>query len=160
VPICSSKPCLVRANGVAITPALLHRMSSRECCAVNAAAKARTESRSERSSAMDSACAPGTPARMRARASAVFPALRQASTTRAPWRASSSAVKNPRPQLAPVTTATLPPRSGICAAVHCGMGIPVAAVGRSYAPKLILASRLVRESALDSASSSSMMPAL
>ena len=39
-------------------------------------------------------------------------------TTAAPCRASSIAVCSPSPTFAPVTTAVVPVRSGICAGVH------------------------------------------
>ena len=64
----------------------------------------------------------GTSPRTRWRASLPRPSSRQAMTTWAPWRASAVAVSNPSPLLAPVTTAVLPPRSGMSFAVHLPIG--------------------------------------
>ena len=98
VPICSSKPSLVRRNGVAITPALLTSTAiSRP------AANSRTEARSAKSRRSTSVL-PGIPAAARS----PLPMSRQASTTCAPARASSVAVTAPNPLFAPVTTIVRP----------------------------------------------------
>lgn len=73
---------------------------------------------------MNAACAPGTSARSRITAARPRAALRQASTTEAPRRASSRAVTYPIPLLAPVTTALRPLWSGMCAAFQPGMAAP------------------------------------
>ena len=99
VPTCSSKPSLVRRNGVAITPALL---TSTAICPVPAA-NSPTEARSARSRRRTSAL-PGIPAAARS----PLAVSRQATTTCAPARASSVAVTAPNPLFAPVTTIVRP----------------------------------------------------
>src|SRR5881409_3479699 len=110
VPICNSKPSFVRVSGVAMTPALLIRMSRSPC---QESASSRTDARSARSRRRTSTV-PGMPAAARS----PLAVSRTASVTRAPARASSRAAMRPIPLLAPVTTTVRPSRLGRSAAVH------------------------------------------
>src|SRR3954452_10096260 len=110
VPICSSKPSLVRVSGVAMTPALLTRTSSSPS---QPSANARTEARSARSSGRTSTA----PVISRAAASPLA-VSRTASVTRAIARASSVLASLPITLFAPVTTNVRPSRDGRSAAVH------------------------------------------
>ena len=103
-----SKPCGVTRRGGNITPALLMSTSTPMPSRRIAAANARTESRSARSSGRNSTAAAGCAALIRATASRPFAWLREAITTRPPWAASSRLVSNPRPLLAPVTMKVRP----------------------------------------------------
>lgn len=71
----------------------------------NSAAKARTEAREARSRIAGMSLAVGTSARMRAMASSDLAAVRAGRTISAPLRASSRAVFQPMPLLAPVMIA-------------------------------------------------------
>ena len=112
MPNCSSKPSAVRESGGTITPALL---ISRSMAPSQPAANARTEARSARSSGRTSA--PGMPAA----AAAPLAVSRTASTTRAPAPASAWAAARPIPELAPVTIAVRPERSGRSVVLHVVM---------------------------------------
>src|SRR6266702_429142 len=110
VPNCISNPSAVSWRGIIITPALL---TSRSSGPENWSANARTDARSARSSGAHSAPAP-----ISRTAARPLSALRLATTTRAPWRATSCAVWYPMPLFPPVTTAVRPDRSGISSAVQ------------------------------------------
>ena len=92
VPNCISKPSVVTRAGMAMTPALLTRMSNPSWLLRNAFAKVRMESRSARSSDANSIDAAGQASEIRATASSPLFQSRQASITWAPWVASCRAV--------------------------------------------------------------------
>ena len=110
VPICISKPSLVRCSGTAMTPALL---ISTSMAPSHSSANAWMDARSARSSGRTSV----SPA-MPVEALWPFAVLRTARTTRAPAPASSRAATRPMPLLAPVTTIVRSVREGRSAAVH------------------------------------------
>ena len=110
VPVCISKPSLVRDSGTAMTPALL---ISTSIWPSNPSAKACTEDRSARSSFCTSVSPAIAPA-----AVLPFEVSRTASTTRAPAPASSRAATSPMPLFAPVTTMVRSLWEGRSAAVH------------------------------------------
>ena len=107
VPQWLSNPSTVRANGTAMTPALLTRTSIRPS---HSEANARTEASEPRSSSRTSAPSP-----ISTRAASAFSRLRQAMTTRAPLRANAFDASSPMPEFAPVTTNTRPVWSGMSA---------------------------------------------
>ena len=113
VPNCISKPSLVVASGMFITPALLISRSRSPC---HDSANSRTEARSARSRRRTSTV-PLAPWTVRAAASPRFRS-RTASTTCAPARARASTVAIPSPLLAPVTTAVRPVWSTMSLAFH------------------------------------------
>jgi hypothetical protein len=115
---CISNPSSVRRSGMAITPALLTRMSILGWPAAIWAAASRTERWDARSSDCSSSDASGTSSWIDFRAASALPWSRAAITTWPPLRASSLATSSPRPPLAPVTTATRPDWSGMSAAVQ------------------------------------------
>jgi hypothetical protein len=89
-------------------PALLISRSSRGKRVSSSAAAARTEPRLDRSRPTTDVCAPGEAATIWLAAVPALVRSRHASTTRAPRLASTAAISNPMPELAPVTTATRP----------------------------------------------------
>ncbi len=123
VPNCISKSSAVRAAGMAITPALL---ISTSMLPSRFSANSRIEARSARSNRRTSVL-PEREAAARSPRSV----SRTAITTRAPARASSRVVTNPRPLLAPVTTTVRPFHEESCAAVH-GVDVMDTKVGIDY----------------------------
>ena len=112
-PSCISNPSTVVRCGIAITPALFMRMSTRSWPASTLSAAAATDERSPRSSGTTSSDAAGYRWTIRATAVVVFAGSRAARTTCAPAPASASADCRPSPPFAPVTTAVRPLRSGM-----------------------------------------------
>ncbi len=106
---------------MAITPALLTRMSRPSCPPANSAANAPTDPRSARSSRASCTSASGSARQMRSSASAPLAWSRQARTTWAPAPASARAVWKPRPLFAPVTTAVRSASRGMSSVVHAAM---------------------------------------
>jgi hypothetical protein len=93
---------------MAITPALLTRMSILGWSAKIRAAASSTEVSDARSSGCSFREASGSSPRIDACAASALAWSRAAITTWPPLRASSLATSSPSPPLAPVTTATLP----------------------------------------------------
>src|SRR5947209_2077467 len=97
------------ASGIgpsSMTPALLTRVSSRPKCATVSATTARARCSSVTSASSTSASPPA--ARMRAASASSRSRRRATSATCAPCAASATAVASPIPELAPVTSATVP----------------------------------------------------
>jgi hypothetical protein len=91
-----------------MTPALFMRTSRRSTSPSTVVAHEATESRSERSRLTTSGAGPVAAAFTDSSALAAFSALRHASSTRAPAPARASALRRPRPELAPVISTVRP----------------------------------------------------
>ncbi|SKU91663.1 Uncharacterised protein [Mycobacteroides abscessus subsp. abscessus] len=118
-PICISNPSAVRCNGIAMTPALFSSTSMVGAWVRMASAADRTDARLVRSNSTSAWSAFRPRARTLSRAARPVCWLRQASTTRAPARASASAATRPRPLFAPVMTCVLPVWSGTSDSRKC-----------------------------------------
>ena len=118
-PSCISNPSTVVRCGIAITPALFTRRSTRSCPASTFSRSSRHHRQVAEVQRHDLERRRRVPlARIRASAAAVFDGSRAARTTCAPAPASASAVWNPSPPFAPVTTAVRPARSGMSVSVQ------------------------------------------
>ncbi|CAB4810750.1 unannotated protein [freshwater metagenome] len=94
----------------ASAPALCTSASTRSWRASSSAAPRRISSGSDMSATTTSRVAFPVERAIASRASVVLPAERPQSTTDAPHRARVSAIENPRPEVAPVTTMVRPAR--------------------------------------------------
>ena len=103
---CSSQPNFCSGFGIAMTPALPMIASSGAAPDFTAATQARTDAGSESSQASGRK-SPLSPAQ----ASRAFSTVRAVASTRAPRSASARIVSRPSPELQPVTSTVLPPRS-------------------------------------------------
>jgi hypothetical protein len=93
-------------------PALLIRMSIGRPSAASSSPSALTLARDARSSCLMVNFAPGTALRISSTAASPLVRLRIAMTTSAPAAANRVVRPRPRPELEPVTTASLPDKSG------------------------------------------------
>lgn len=119
-----------------LTPAFKQRISIFSQSFFTASAKSLTDESSERSTGGNHfKSAFGTSFWIALTASSAFSGERHASHTLAPARASSRAVEKPMPELAPVTTAVFPRRSGRSFAVHF-LGMSPAIVAHDSLGKL------------------------